>query len=69
MDYWCEKRCALSLDLKESRVGDCGRERETLFRVDGPKMEKEPEPKVESLDRGIWRVKVCEAERGERDGV
>ena len=30
VDYWCEKRCVLSLDLKELRVGDCRREGEYL---------------------------------------
>ena len=48
----------LSLDLKESRAGDCRRERRergggvSLFHVDRPATEKEREPNLESLDRG-----------------
>ena len=33
------------------------------FHVDGPKTEKAQEPTVESLVRGIWRLRVSEAER------
>ena len=38
--------------------------------MNGPKTEREREPKVESFYRGIWRVKVSEAERRvhDRDG-
>ena len=33
------------------------------FHVERPKTEKAREPKVESLVRGIWRLRVSEAER------
>ena len=39
------------------------------FHVDGPKTEKAREPTVESLVRGIWRLRVSEAERRVREGV
>ena len=41
-----------------------------FLHVDGPKTEKTREPTVEtSLVRGIWRLRVSEAERRVREGV
>ena len=37
-------------------------ERGSLFHMDGPKTEKEREPKMESLDRAIWRLKASKGE-------
>ena len=51
------------LNLSESREGFCRRWRGRSFDVDGPKAEKAREPTVESLVRGIWRLRVSEAER------
>ena len=39
------------------------------FNVDGPKTEKAREPTVESLVRGIWRLRASEAEPRVREGV
>ena len=39
------------------------------FHADGPKTEKAREPTVESLVRGIWRLRVSEAERRVREGM
>ena len=47
----------------------CGRGRGRSVQVDGPKAEKAREPTVESLMRGIWRLRVSEAERRVREGV
>ena len=57
------------LDLNESREGFCQRRRGRLFHDDGPKTEKAREPTVESLVRGIWKLRVSEAERRVREGV
>ena len=57
------------IDLNESREGFCRRGRGRSFPVDGPKTEKAREPTVESLVRGIWRLRVSEAERRVREGV
>ena len=57
------KRNVFRLDLNESREGFCRRGRGRSFHVDGPKTEKAREPTVESLVRGIWRLRVSEAER------
>ena len=57
------------LHLNESRDGFCQRGRGRSFHVDGPKTEKAREPTVESLVRGIWRLRVSEAERRVREGV
>ena len=46
------------LDLNESREGFCRRGRGRSFSVDGPKTEKAPGPTVESLVRGIWRLRA-----------
>ena len=43
--------------LKESREGFCRRGRGRSFSVDGPKTEKARGPTVESLVRGIWRLR------------
>ena len=48
-------------------VGEEGEARS--FHVEGPKTEKAREPTVESLVRGIWRLRVSEAERRVREGV
>ena len=63
------KRNVFRLDLNESREGFCRRGRGRTFHVEGPKTEKAREPTVESLVRGIWRLRVSEAERRVRDGV
>ena len=63
------KRNVFRLDLNESREGFCRRVRGRSFHVDGPKTEKAREPIVESLVRGIWRLRVSEAERRVREGV
>ena len=39
------------------------------FHVEGPKTELAREPTVESLVRGVWRLRVSEAERRVREGV
>ena len=46
-----------------------GEEWKGHFHVDGPKTEKAREPTVESLVRGIWRLRISEAERTVREGV
>ena len=68
---FCEKTCFyyFRLDLNESREGFCQRGRGMSFHVDGPKTEKAQEPKVESLVRGIWRLRVSEAEWRVWEGV
>ena len=58
-----KKRNVLRFDLKESREGFCRRERGRSFHVEGLKTEKEREPAVKSLVRGIWRLRVSEAEQ------
>ena len=63
------KRSVFRLDLNESREGFCRRGRGRSFYVDGPKTEKAREPTVESLVRGIWRLRVSETERRVREGV
>ena len=63
------KRNVFRLNLNESREGFCRRGRGRSFPVDGPKTEETREPIVESLERGIWRLSVSEAERRVRDGV
>ena len=67
--YILGKRNVFMLHLNESREGFCRRGRGMLFHVDGPKTEKAREPAVESLVRGIWRLRVSEAERRVREGV
>ena len=57
------KRNVFRLDLNESKEGFCPRGRGRSFRVNGPKTEKAREPTVESQMRGIWRLRVSEAER------
>ena len=56
------KRNVFRSDLNEAREGFCRRGRGRSFHVDGPKTEKAREPTVESLVRGIWRLRVSEAE-------
>ena len=50
------------LHLNESREGFCRRGRGRSFHDDGSKTEKAREPTAESLLRGIWRLRVSEAE-------
>ena len=57
------------LHLNESREGFCRRGRGRSFHVDGPTIEKAREPTVESLVRGIWRLRVSEPDRRVREGV
>ena len=47
----------------------CRRGRGRSFHVDGPKTEKAREPTAEILVRGIWRMRISEAERRVREGV
>ena len=61
--YSFGKRHVFRLHLHESREGFCQRGRGRSFHVDGPKTEKAREPTVESLARGIWRLRVSEAEQ------
>ena len=67
--YSSGKRNVFRLDLNESRQNFCRRGRGRSFHVDGPKTEKAREPTVERLVRGIWRLRVSEAERRVREGV
>ena len=60
---------AFRLLLNESGEGFCRRGRGRSLHVDGPNTEKVQEPTVGSLERGIWRLRVSEAERRVRDGV
>ena len=59
------KRNVFRLDLNESRAGFCRRGSGRSFHVDGPKTEMAWGTTVESLVRGIWRLRVSEAERRE----
>ena len=63
------KRNVFRLDLNESREGFCRRGRGRSFLVDGVKQKKAREPTVESLVRGIWRLRVSEAEWRVQEGV
>ena len=63
------KRNVFRLHLNVSREGFRPRGRGRSFHVDGPKTEKAQEPAVESLVRGIWRLRVPEAERRVREGM
>ena len=65
--YGFGKRNVFRLHLNESKEGFCRRGRS--FHADGPKTEKAQEPTVESLVRGIWRLRVSEAERRVREGA
>ena len=49
----------------ERAQGGCltERQKEFVFQSEGPKMEKEREPTVESLNRGILRLKAPDLER------
>ena len=66
VQFWEKKSF---LDLNESREGFCRRGRGRSFHIDGPKTEKAQEPTVESLVRGIWGLRVSEAEQRVREGV
>ena len=57
------------LHLNEYREGFYRRRRARLINVSGPKTEKAREPTMESLVRGIWKLRVSEAERREREGL
>ena len=67
--YNVGKRNVLRFDLNESREGFCRRGRGRSFHVDGQKIEKAREPTAQSLVRGIWRLRVSEAERRVRECV
>ena len=66
MDYWYEKRCVLSLDLKESRAGDCRREGEFVPCVWAKKSPRKNSNSiavatiylVRVKGRGLWRNKM-----------
>ena len=64
-----EKRNVLRLNFKESREGFFRRGRGRSFHVEQPKTEKAREPTVESLVRGIWRLRLSEAEQSVREAV
>ena len=66
-NFWGKK--VFRIDLNESREGFCRRGRGRSFHVDGPKTEKARDPTMESLVRGICRLRVSEAERRVREGV
>ena len=66
--FWEKKKC-LDVWLKESREGFCRRGRGRSFIVEGLKTEKAREPTVESLIRGIWRLRVSGADRRVWEGV
>ena len=51
-------------ELEGGRLSEREKEGESLFYVDGPKTEKEPAPRVDSLDREMWRVKVAQRSSG-----
>ena len=55
------------MDLREPREGFGQRRRGRSFHVEGPKTEKVREPTRESQVRGIWRLRVSEAERRIRE--
>ena len=57
------------LHFNETSEGFCWRGRGRSFHVDGPKTGKTREPAVESLVRGIWKLRGSEAERRVREGV
>ena len=63
------KKNVLRFDLKESRESFWRRERGKSFHTERPKTEKERELTVESLGRGIWRLRVLEAERRKWEGM
>ena len=67
--YSFGKRNVLSFDLKESREGFWWKGRARSFHAEGLKTEKAREPKVESLVRRIWRLRVSEEEQRVREGV
>ena len=66
LQFWED---VFTLHLNEPREDFSRRGRGRSFHVDGPKTEKAREPTVESLVRGIWRLRVSEAERRVREGV
>ena len=49
--------------FNESREGFCRKGRGRSFHADGPKIEKAQKPTVESLARGIRRLRVLEADK------
>ena len=53
----------LRLGLNGCREGFCRRGRGRSFQAEGPKTEKARKPTVDSLLRGIWRLRVSEAAR------
>ena len=59
----------MRLDLKESREGLFRRVSGRTFHVERPKTDKAREPIVDSLLRGIWRLRVLEVEQRVREGV
>ena len=73
--YYFGQRNVLRLGPKESREGFCRRGRGRSFHVEAPNIilkkhpKKPQEPTVESLARGIWRLRVSEVDRRVRDGV
>ena len=64
-----ENKSFFKVDLNESREGFCWRGKGRSLHVDGPKTEKARESTVQSLVRGIWRLRISEAERRVREGV
>ena len=65
-----KKKKVYGLHLSESRDGFCQRGRGRSFHIDyGPKTRKAREPTVKSVVRGIWRLRVSEAQRRVHEGV
>ena len=62
--YCYRKRNVLRLDLKRGLISFRERKGQS-FHVEGPKTENAQEPTVESLVRGIWKLRVSETERGD----
>ena len=60
---WFGKIYILRFDLRESRESFYRRGKRKSQQAEGPKTENTRGPTVESLVRGIWRLRVSEAER------
>ena len=64
------EQSVLMLERNESRDGFCWIGRGRSLHVNGPETEKARTPTVQmSLARGMWRLRVLEAERKIRAGV
>ena len=54
----------MRFELKESREGFVRKGRAKSFHLEEPNTEKAQEPAVETLVRGVWRLRVSKAQRG-----